>query len=76
MDWQRPIALAIVAGTAVAMAWRPLRRRFGPRRWRLEKDLPCACAGAGGPPPPGLVVSGRRGEHQHFALKSAPTRQS
>ena len=70
MDWQQPVALAIVVGTAVAFAWRPVRRHFGPRRFSLTKDTPCGCVGKGGPPPPRVLVTGRKGERPRVEMRS------
>ena len=71
MDWQEPLALGLVAATVVAFAWRPLRRRFGPRRFSLQRDTACGCAGGNrsGPPPPSVKISGRRGERPRIEVR-------
>jgi hypothetical protein len=66
VDWQQPVALGIVALTAGVFLW----RRFRPRRFLFARDTACGCAGTGtGVKPPGLVISGRRGERPRCELK-------
>ncbi len=66
VDWQQPIALAVVIATAATVLW----RLFRPARFRLNKSLPCGCAGAGsGIRPPGLLVHSRRGERPTVSMK-------
>jgi len=67
MNWQTPIALAVVALTAAIFAW----RRFRPRRFSFAKDTPCGCVSPkGGVRPPGYVIEGKRGELPRVTLKS------
>jgi hypothetical protein len=68
MNWQTPIAIALVAATAAAFAW----RRFRPRRFSLTRDTPCGCtpSSSSGQHPPGLRVEGRRGERPRITLTS------
>ena len=71
MNWQEPVALGIVGLTALAFAWRPLRRRFGPRRLGDVLDTACGCStrGSGGRCPPSVKVSGRRGERPRVEIR-------
>lgn len=65
MNWQTPVALVLVALTALAFLW----RRFRPRRFSFHKSIPCGCTSATPPRSGGLVVSGRRGEAPRITLK-------
>jgi hypothetical protein len=65
VDWQQPVALAIVALTAGTFLW----RRFRPRKFSFAKDTPCGCSAVSGARPPGLVVHGRRGERPQVVVK-------
>lgn len=65
MNWQQPAALGLVALTAGIFLW----RRFRPHRFSFHKDTACGCVSPSGPPPPGLIVRGRRGERPRVVLK-------
>jgi len=68
MNWQTPMALAIVAATAAIILW----RRLGPRRVTFGKVSGCGCGGgAGGIRPPGLLIQSRRGEPQTIEFREA-----
>ncbi|MFO1461534.1 MAG: hypothetical protein U1G08_19290 [Verrucomicrobiota bacterium] len=58
MDWQQPAALAVVIATAGWLAWRRMR----PRRFDFHRETGCGCGSTGGPKPPTVCVTGRRGE--------------
>lgn len=67
MNWQTPVALALVAVTAAAFLW----RRFRPRRFSLARDTHCGCGSSPtGARPPGFRVEGRRGERPRITLTS------
>lgn len=71
MDWQTPAALGIVAVTTAIFLWRGgLRRWLGRSRPDFRKATGCGCTGHGAPPPPSLIISGRRGERPTVTLKS------
>jgi len=65
MNWQTPIALAVVVLTAAAFAWKRLR----PRRVTFTKDSPCGCGTSRSTRPEGIVISGRRGETPRITFK-------
>ncbi|MBX3731593.1 MAG: hypothetical protein KF791_03255 [Verrucomicrobiae bacterium] len=57
MDWQEPAALAVVAATLLTLGWRWMRAR----RPGFHRRTGCGCDSVG-TRPPGVLVSGRRGE--------------
>lgn len=66
MNWQTPVALAIVASTAGIFLWRRLR----PRKVDFAKATGCGCLGKGPTSnPPGIVIRSRRGESQRIELR-------
>jgi hypothetical protein len=65
MDWQQPMALAIVAATAGILAW----RQFRPRRSSFAKATHCGCDMKAPANPPQIIVRSRRGERQQIIYR-------
>lgn len=63
MDWQQPLALGVVALTAVAFVVRAVRLR----RNRFAKSVPCGCVPTRPGALQGLRVEGRRGEQPRIS---------
>ena len=65
MDWQQPVALGIVAVTAIFLGWSQLRQRK-----TFEKSLPCGCGkGRTGLKPASILIQSRRGEPQKIIFR-------
>jgi ABC-type nickel/cobalt efflux system permease component RcnA len=69
MDWQQVSALAVVAVTAIWMAWHVLR----PTRPGFTKRRGCGCAGAAGPPRETLVFHARKGHPPEVHVRAVAT---
>ena len=64
MDWQQPVALAIVAATAATCVVRAVRAR----RNRFAKSMPCGCVPGSPSKMEGLRIEGRRGEQPRISV--------
>ncbi|HYE32303.1 MAG TPA: hypothetical protein VEH27_12800 [Methylomirabilota bacterium] len=63
MDWQQPVALSIVAGTALIFAWQRFHRR-------KNRSCNSGCCDSKSTPPTGTVVfKARRGERAQIIVK-------
>jgi len=64
MDWQQPVALAIVAVTAATFLVRAVRARCN----RFAKSMPCGCVPRSPSKMEGLRIEGRRGEQPRISV--------
>jgi hypothetical protein len=64
MDWQEPVAIAIVAATAATFVARAVRSR----RDRFAKSTPCGCVPRSPSSLQGLRIEGRRGEQPRISV--------
>ena len=66
MDWQQTVSLFIVACAVAALVW----GRFRPRKFSLQRDTHCGCAGAhDAPTQSSLVFHARKGERARVLVK-------
>ena len=68
MDWQRMLALSIVAITALIMAWGWVRRR----KFTLGRETHCGCGsggGSGGNVGKSIVFRARKGERPEVLVQ-------
>ncbi|MGD1083898.1 MAG: hypothetical protein ABSA47_04000 [Verrucomicrobiota bacterium] len=67
MDWQKFVALAVVAGTAGAFLARALSRR---RKFSFARDTHCGCGSASqSGPRNSILFHARKGERPQVILK-------
>ncbi|HXP60844.1 MAG TPA: hypothetical protein VN829_10155 [Dongiaceae bacterium] len=69
MDWQQMVSLMVVAVAGISLAWSKLRRR----RFSLQRDTPCGCAGAGREASASSIVfHARKGERPEVRVRMRP----
>jgi hypothetical protein len=66
MDWQAPVSLFIVAGTAFLL----LRSRFGRHKYHFQEQSHCGCSSATSAIPKGTILfRARKGERPEVIVQ-------
>lgn len=71
MDWQQPVALAIVGITAALFLW----NQFRPRRAGIFRSGHCGCSSASSLNRPATIIfRARRGERPQIVTRTRPSK--